>query len=459
MKRLVVAVVALAACSSETGSDVTLHRTDKDAPAVVEVEGSAQVDLAAGKEVEPNNTADKANPLELPVAVAGVLETPADVDMFKIVAPRTGALVVSVDEVEGIDIIVELADAAGKTLAVADRGPARTTEGVPNYPVTKGEPVIVAIKELASKKPRRRPKNKKQTKGAGEPEARKPYRVEIRMLEGAPDDLEREPNAEVGDARMVLLGDRPSGYIGWNGDVDLWKLSLQGFGADNLVDLSIEGIDGVTLKLRLDNAEGKAVLEREGTKSGALYVRGLKVAATPFLVARLSGKRSHEAQRYRLHFATRQRGEGAEIEPNDSGKEATELSVQPDQLSGTATGHLSAEDVDFFTLEPVDEAITLTIEVEGPAGIKMTIEAWAGGKSLGSETGIGKAELFGLTLAAKQRIRFKVSAFGVSGEPAPYTVTWMQGARPEPTGADSDPTDQPRDDPDDQPIDPTRDLE
>jgi hypothetical protein len=443
-------LVALAACSSEAGSDVTLRRSDKDAPAVVEVEGSAQIDLAAAREVEPNNTADKATPLELPVAVAGVLESPKDIDMFTLVPPRSGALVVSVDEVDGIDVIVELADAAGKVLVTADRGPARTTEGIPNYPVAKGEPVVVVIKELERKS--RRGKKAKSKKGAeGDEPARPPYRVEVRMLEGAPDDLEREPNSEVAAARTVLLGDRPSGYLGWNKDVDLWKLSLQGFGANNLVDLSIEGIDGVTLELELSDAEGKTVLERSGARSGALYVRGLKVPETPFLIARLSGKRSHESQRYRLHFATRHRDEGAEVEPNDSGKQATELTGE---ASGTATGHISGEDVDFFTIEPVDEPVTLTVEVEGPAGIKMSLEAWAGGKSLGTETGVGKAELFGLSLAAGQRVRFKVSASGVSGDPAAYVVTWMH-AKPDAV----DPGDQPVDDPDDQPIDPTTDFE
>ena len=252
----------------------------------------------------------------------------------------------------------------------------------------------------------------------------------------------------------MLLGDRPAGYLGWEGDVDLWKLSLQGFGADNLVDLSIEGVDGVTLKLELSNSEGKTVLERTGKKSGALYVRGLKVVDTPHLIARLSGKRSHESQRYRLHYATRHRDEGAEVEPNDKGKLATELKGE---MAGTATGHLTSKDVDYFTIEPADEPVNLTIEVEGPPGIKLTLEAWAGGKSIGKETGVGKSELFGLSLSAKQRVRFRVSASGVSGEPAAYTITWMHGAK-EPVGT-GDPGDQPVDDPDDDPIDPTSELE
>lgn len=451
MRALAAVALALAAgCSSEAGSDVSLHRTNKDAPPVVEIEGSAQIDLAAAKEIEPNNIAEKATPLELPVAASGVLDTPDDIDLFKVVAPRTGALVISVDEVEGIDIIVELLDARGEVLAKADRGPARTTEGIPNYPVAKGDTLLIEIKELVPRRRKRSRKKRDKKKAEGEGETREPYRVAVRMLDGAPDDLEREPNSKPDEARTVLLGDRPSGYIGWNGDVDLWKLSLQGFGAENLIDLSIEGIDGVTLKLELDNAEGEKVLEREGNKSGALYVRGLKVAPTPYLIAKLSGKRSHETQRYRIHFATRHRDEGAESEPNDTGKQATELTGE---ASGTGSGHLTAEDVDYFTIEPADEAVSMTIEVEGPAGIKMTIEAWAGGKKLGSETGVGKAELFGLELAPEQRVRFKVSASGVSGDPAPYTVTWMYGARP--TGTGSEPVDDPGDDG----GDPTDELE
>ena len=51
-----VAAVLLAGCKSESSSGGRLERSS-DAPAVVTVEGSAQLDLAAVKETEPKDEA------------------------------------------------------------------------------------------------------------------------------------------------------------------------------------------------------------------------------------------------------------------------------------------------------------------------------------------------------------------------------------------------------------------
>lgn len=449
--RLWIAALALVACKSEPGEDVTLRRSRDGAPAVVEVEGSAQIDLAAAREVEPNDDRGKATPLELPVAVSGVLASAADVDVYKIVAPRSGALVIEVDEVDEVDVRLDLMDGAGAALAAADRGPARTAEGIPNYPVRKGDTLFVAVKQFVKKG---RQKKKKKKKGStdedGEKDERPPYRLAVRMLEGAADELESEPNSEIARARTVLLGDRPSGYLGWSDDVDLWKLSLQGFGENNLIDLSIEGIDGVELELALEDASGAKILSRTSRKSGSLHVRGLSVTGSPHLVARLSGDRSHESQRYRIQFATRHRDDGAEVEPNDTGKTATELTppaATAPASSGTGSGHLTdGNDADYFTIAPADAPVSLTIGVEGPASITFTLEAWAGGKKIGTDTRRGKAELFGLALAAGQRVRFRVAGDGVSGEPAAYAITWSQG---EAAAAPTDPFAPPGADPSD----------
>ena len=422
--RLVLVALALVACKSEEGSDVTLQRSDREAPAVVEVEGSAQIDLAAAREAEPNDTRDKATPLKLPVAVSGTLASEKDVDLYTLEVPRSGDLAFAIDELD-LDVAVELLDAGGEKLAASDRGPARTTEGIPNYPVNKGDKLYVAVKEFVDPKRKKRKKDKE-----GDDGKRPPYRLEVRMLEGSADELEREPNSEADDARTVLLGDRPSGYLGWSGDVDLWKLSLQGFGENNLIDLSIEGIDGIALQLVLTDARGEKVLERTGRKSGALYVRGLSGIDSPHLLARISGDRSHPTQRYRLQFATRHRDEGAEVEPNDTGTTATELAGE---ASGGGSGHLTDEDVDYFTIEPTAEPVSVTIGVEGPAGVTFALEAWAGGKSIGSTKGRGKVELFGLPLTANQRVRFRVKTEGVTGDPARYSITWIQaGPAPAP---------------------------
>lgn len=414
-----VAALLLASCKSESSSGGRLERSS-DAPAVVTVEGSAQLDLAAIKETEPNDAADKAMAVELPVAVAGVLSSSNDTDLYSFVAPQSGQLVVRVDGLEGIDTMVEILDVEGEVVVTSDRGPKGTSEGMPNFPVVKGQKVVVAVKEFVKKALREKPEPAR----AGDSP---PYRLELSMLEGSPDDLEREPNDEPDEAREILLGDRPTGYIGWSGDVDVWKLSLQGFGEDNLIDLSIEGLDGVTLILTLRDADGKAVLVREGRKSSPVYVRGLSPPTSGHLLAALSAKRSHEAQRYRIQFATRLRGDGDEVEPNDKAEGATEL--EGEASGGSARGQLSPGDVDHWLLPATAGRIGMTVTVAGPTGVELAIEASAGGKALGSAVSGASnlAEVIGVALEQGARVLVKVTGKGAIAEPASYELRWSSG--------------------------------
>lgn len=433
---LACAALALASCKSESSSKESLHRSS-DEPPVVYVEGSASLDLATTKEVEPNDAADKAMAVKMPVAVTGVLSSSDDVDIYRVVPPKDGQLVVRISDLDEADAMIELQDEAGERLAVSDRGPAGTPEGMPNYPVKAKKPYLVAVKEYVKKSRRK-----------GDGPAREgdspPYRLELRMLEGAPDELEREPNGKLEEAREILLGDRPSGYIGWSGDVDLWKLSLQGFGEDNLIDLSVDGVDGVTLKLTLREAHGKAILERQGAKSGPVYVRGLSPSSSGFLIAEISGKRSHESQPYRIQFATRLRGEGDEVEPNDEPGAATELEAELGE--GSASGQLATGDVDYWELPAPDKPLGMTVAVDGPSGLEIELEVKAGGKVLGSASGggaRGKVEVYGVTAPAGKRIGVKVSAKGSTSEPASYRLSWSSvAAAPPPDDGSGDPLQQ-----------------
>lgn len=428
---LALAALALAACKSESSSNAALHRSS-DAPPVVYVDRSAALDLATTKEIEPNDTADKAMVAKIPVAVTGVLSSSDDVDLYRVVPPKDGQLVVRIAELDEADAMIELLDEKGERLAVSDRGPAGTPEGMPNFPVTAKKPYLVAVKEYVKKSRRKKD-------GPGREGDSPPYRLELRMLEGAPDELEHEPNGELDQAREILLGDRPTGYIGWSGDVDLWKLSLQGFGEDNLIDLSVDGVDGVTLMLTLREAHGKAILERRGVKSGPVYVRGLSPSSSGYLIAEISGKRSHESQPYRIQFATRLRGEGDEVEPNDEPGAATQLEAELGE--GSANGQLATGDVDYWELPAPDKTLGMTVAVDGPSGVELELEVKAGGKVLGSASGggaRGKVEVYGVTVNAGKRIGVKVAAKSATSEPASYRLSWSSVAAAPPPGEGSD---------------------
>ena len=436
---LAVGAIATLACNSSSESDVRLKRS-AEKPAVEVVEGSAQLDLGSAKEIEPNNEAAKATPLKLPIAVTGVLASSRDVDYFSFVAAKTGHVRVFLRPADGADFMVTTSSADGEKTRVGDRGP-NTGEGIPNLPVVKGETTFVFVSEYVKQPKKRRRKGKKSKEAA--PVVREgdspPYQLEISVVpppavDGV--DSEREPNDTLETAKEILSGDRPGGYIGWTDDVDYYKLSLDGFGDEDLVEISIDGIDGVTLDLDLSGPDGKRVIRRKGTKGRPIYVRGLSVPDTEYLIAKVSAKRSHESQRYRFHFATRRLGPGDEIEPNDTAKKASMLGEAGDK-EGTSQGEIVGSDVDWFLLPKSKTRRLVTATLERSGTVRIELDAVVAGDSLGTLR--GDTRDIEVLVEPNARLRFKVTAKG-GGAPADYTLSWKTAeAEPAP---EPDPLDQ-----------------
>ncbi len=408
-------LVGEAGCSKTDESNVKLHRNGEQ-PAVVTISGSAQFDLGSAKEIEPNDDPSQATSVVMPVAISGVLGKSGDVDVFSFRPQKDGIVHIRMAPLEDVDLMVEVT-AEGSKLAgsplIGDRGPRGTAEGIANMAVNKGITYQVFVKEFV----------KKNSKKPARQAPSKPYLLEIAPMV-ATRGSEREPNDDPANAKTLLVGDRPTGYIGWAHDVDYWKLSLEGFRDLDLIDLSIDGITGVTLELKLFAPDGSEVLSRKGEKSSSIYVRGLTTSGHPFLMAKISAKRSHEQEPYRFHFASRRAVDGEEVEPNDAAKQATPLGV-PGDSKGEASGEIAKGDTDFFVLPP--SPVRRTFKIVVSASSSVDVEAIANGEILAQ--GKGGRQTLSLIVEAKTRARLKLTT-SQQGEPEEYSIQWEISAAP-----------------------------
>ena len=439
---VLVALVAglLAGCSGRKGGAKHIPR-DRDAQAVVVVDqGAATAEIL--EEREPNDQAAQATPLTLGATGRGTLDSEGDVDIYRVELAAAGVLAARLSGIDDVDLILELLDAGGAQLARSDRGPARTAEGLANYSLQPGV-YYLAVREFVSKR------RQKQGPRTGPSPA---YDLTVEIL-GEPDPgQEREPNDDVASAREILIGDDGTGYIGWTGDVDVWKLPIEGFTAQYSLDMDITGVPGVTLTLDVLDDGGALVLRRAGEAGGGLCVRNFvpvtednasQGPAQRFYYARLTARRSNPADPYRLRVSTRLLDLEEEIEPNDDAGAATPLR-EDDRLSeGKRTGHLTVGDVDQYRLAPGGQPLLLTVEVTPRDAANVTVTVLAGGETLAmanaGDKG-GKEYLADVAIPSGKAAHVQVSGAGALGEAGRYDLTWSVMAatqlRPPDEGAD-----------------------
>ena len=365
-----VAAIALVAAAGACGKGSRV-RPARDAAPVVMVDPGAN--RAAVEEKEPNGSRAEATPIKLGGAARGTLDGTDDVDVYKVPITAPGALKVAVSGVDGVDLVVEVADAGGAVVARSDRGPAPLGEGVPNLGVVRGD-YFISVKELVKPakpgKPRR-----------GQPDAAPPvtrtgpspaYELTAEVVTPAP-DAEKEPDDDAGAANDLFPGDTVTGFIGWTGDVDVWKLSLETLTTNNAIDLELAALDGVTLTLEVSDAAGKPVQSRKGGKSAGVVLRSLAPrqpeGSPPFHYVRIKADRSNPDAPYTLSVRGRLLGLDEETEPNDKPEIALPLAGE----RGTLKATYAAGDVDCFAIAPQPEPQTVAITVQSPDGIDAAV--------------------------------------------------------------------------------------
>ena len=387
---MVVLVSGGAAC----GKKKRQVRTGDAAPVEL-VSVAALADGGVGKpgeaeEREPNDGADVATPLAPGTAARGRIEPDLDVDYYRIDVAQAGGLSVQLAAVAGVDLALEIEDAGGTALARSDRGAAGVSEGVPNLGVTPGRyTAIVRKKALPVKKPPR--PRKGAPAAAPEPPPPAPlYQISAQVApfgKGA----EREPDDDRGTANDLIVGDTVTGYVGWTGDVDVWKLSVEALTAKNVLDLELQPVEGVAFTVEVADGIGQALVSRRAPKGAGLAIRGLAPAvatgAPPFHYVTIKADRSSPEAAYQLRVSGRPLGTDPEIEPNDSPDKAMEIPAERTVISEASW---TPGDVDCFAVPPDAAARTLEISVDTPAEADLRLELLVGGKSVATADRKGK---------------------------------------------------------------------
>jgi hypothetical protein len=437
---LVLAALLLVACK-DGGSKRVRRNRDAGVGTVTPDRTGGTGRASAGEEKEPNNLDAEATPLPVGHYLRATLDGETDVDVFKVTVAGPGQLRAALTGIEGVDLVLELRDAKGNVLARSDRGPAMITEGVPGYGVSAGD-YFLAVKEFVKAKKKEKKKSGK-GKGTGTgtgadaaPEGRigpsNPYELSVELLDAPPELHEIEPDDDPGTAVEVLLADSVKGWIGWSGDVDLWKLSLEGVAAQYCLDIEVGGVDGLALSIDVLDAGGERLLTRKGSKGGPVAIKSVVPAlaggAPPWHFLKISADRSHPEMTYELRFTARLLEEDEEQEPNDDAERATPL-VAGGQMRATYAGG----DVDRFVIEAQSEAQLLDVAAEAPPGIDVELVVGVAGQpplATASAGGAGvKESLTGVALPAGSPIVVTVSAktnkkVDPGGEARPYRLTW-----------------------------------
>jgi hypothetical protein len=417
--RWLVVAVALVAC----GKSAPKKRADAGPgfePIKVPVFGDAGP-TGAADEVEPNDNPDTATALPLGGSVHGRIDpADTDADYYRIDVASAGALAVEVSAVDKTDLALELLDGAGNVVAKSDRGGAKVKEGFPNFGVQPGRyTLVVRGKKVPAKQP---PRPKKGPPApAGPPVAVLPYDITAKVTPFAA-NAEREPDDDRGTANDLIVGDSMSGYIGWTGDVDVWKLSVEALSAKNSIDVEIGGVDGVAFSLELADGVGAPLVVRKAPRGAALTVRNLvpnvPAGAPPYHYLTIKASPSNPDTPYTLRVTAKNPEPDAEIEPNDSDAKAMALTDRTQ-----ITAHWSPGDTDCFAIPPDPAQRNVSIDVTPPAEADLAVEVAIDGKVVGRSDVKGKGAREQLVVPVPGNARAIVRVHGNdAGNEGSYTL-------------------------------------
>ncbi len=427
------AVVALGCASllAAACGKSTQKRTDRDAAAVqvvtqVTTDGGAAAQTT--DEVEPNDGDDTATALAPGATVRAKIEPDTDVDTFKIAVAEPGVLSVEVSAIEGVDLILEVEDVGGTVLAKSDRGGARIKEGVPNLGVSPGTYRAVVKMNKAPPPKAAKPKKGQKAIDAGIEVVPAPvYEISARVAPVAP-NAEREPDDDRGTALDLIVGDTVTGFVGWAGDVDVWKLSVETLSEKNAIDIEVSAVEGVALSVDVSDGIGNPLVTRKAPRGQPLVVRGIVPivpdGAPPFHYVSIKGDKSNPETQYQLRVVAKVPQPDAEIEPNDTPEKA--MPIPPDRTIVHAV--FTPGDVDCFAIPTDANPRTVDVTVDVPAESDLDVELLVDGKSVGKGDKKGKGVVEKVTgqVPANARAVIRVKGTDASGEGA-YDVQIAEG--------------------------------
>jgi hypothetical protein len=228
---------------------------------------------------------------------------------------------------------------------------------------------------------------------------------------------EREPDDDRGAANDLVAGDPGTGYIGWTGDVDAWKLSLETLSAKNVVDVEVGAVDGVALTLEVTDAAGGALLTRKGARGAPVTVRSLLPAvaagAPPYFYLVVRGDRSNPDTPYAIKVSARVLEPDTETEPDDTLDHP--FAVPADRTLVHAS--LTPGDTDCFALPVTAAARDVDITLEPRGDVDLVAELVVDGKPISkSDQAAGAAERVHGKVPANATAILRVSGKSSSGD-------------------------------------------
>lgn len=374
-----VGLVALAACR---GGHKT--RRESNAAPVVTIAQPVLPDAGAAgtsDEIEPNDADGVATLLALGGTVRARIQPDSDVDRFRIDVDRPGQLQVLVSGVDGVNLVVELEDDGGQLLARSDRGGARVKEGLPNVGVTPGR--YFAVVHAVPKKKSRRSRRRHRAAPSNEPAP--VYEITARMVQPAA-GAEQEPDDDRGTANNLILADTATGYVGWSGDEDVWKLSIETLSAKNAIDVEVSPVEGVALSLEIADGIGRPLVQRKAPRGARLIVRGMlpvvPPGGSPFHYLKVSGERSNPETPYQLRVTAHLVGVDAEVEPDDTPE--TAFAIPPDRT--VVHGTWTPGDVDCLAVPVAPEPRTLDVTIDPKGSVALGAELVVDGTAVAASS-------------------------------------------------------------------------
>jgi len=436
-------LVALAGVGS-CGKPST-HKRPSDARAVEVITTPLWPDAGApggpaAEEVEPNDGDDVATVLGIGATVRGKIDPDGDVDHYRIDVAEAGVLSVMVDGHDALDVMLEIDDASGTAVARSDRGGPRIREGVPNLGVTPGR-YIAVIQAKKPPPPKPAPKKKASKKTAPAQAALPtppvpptpiggPYEITARLVAVAA-GAEHEPDDDRGEANDLIAGDTGTGYIGWTGDADVWKVSVEALSAKNALDIELSAVEGIALSVEISDGIGQPITTRKGPKGGPLVVRGFVPAvpagAPPFHYLTVRADRSNPETAYQIRAIAKVIAPDAELEPNDTPE--TAMAFPSDRKSLHA--QWSTGDVDCFAVAPDPASRTLEVSIDTPNELDLAIDMFVDGKLVAKvdHPGRGAAERLAAPVPANGHAVIRVRGADSAGDGA-YELVVGEGAGP-----------------------------
>lgn len=372
--RWILILLAAGACR---GGGTKSHRVGSAAPVEIvnEVKTPDAGHAGAIDEVEPNDADEVATPLPLGGTLRGKIEPDTDVDHVRLDVDKPGSLQVTLTGVEGQDLVLEIEDAGGNVIARSDRGGARVKEGIPNLGVTPGRYTLV-VRQAPKKKPPAR-------RGRAAPEPAAPpaavYELTAQLVT-PPKGQEIEPDDDRGTANDLIVGDTVTGYVGWNGDADEWKLSVETLSEKNAIDIAVSQVEGVALELEVANALGEPLVTRKGAKGAPLVIRDLMPVVAPggapFYYVTVRGAPSNPETTYQLEVSAHVIATDGEIEPNDTIEKPYAIPADRTVVHGTWT----PGDVDCYALGTTDQPRNVEVTIDPKGDLDVAGELLVDGK-------------------------------------------------------------------------------